>query len=435
MKEHKTASGLLVAIELLLLAVVLVIVILQPFKNDSSTADDRDWSAESVSTDRTEQMFTDESEDAQSYFVTEGTETAAEQTAEEGSVERLTFSDEVEDKLEDMTVEEQIAQMFLITPEALTGVDQATVAGDGTQTAIEQYPVGGLVYAASNFQGKTQAETLLNNTQEYMQDRIGLSLFMAVEEEGGEDHSPVATSLAYTVVDQPSLWGTADTAAQNAESIVSALTEIGFNLNIALTTDSDSGSESTYDSMALASDSETVSELLTAELASYESAGVWSAMKYFPEKTSAAEDEESGYLVSSRTLEEVTENELAVMSAGVSAGADFAVVSSVVDTELTDGVEVPCCLSAAAVSILRDSLGDGVLIMTDSLSDTAITEHYSSAEAAVAAVSAGVDILYLPEDFEEAYQAVVDAVDNGTIDEDLIHNAAGRILTCKLTAE
>ncbi len=436
MKEHKTAGGLLVAIEIVLLVVVLVMVIVQPFGNNSSGDGDRDWSAESVSTDRTEQMFADESEDTQLLFSdTEDTQQSAEQTAGESSVERLTFSDEVEAKLEDMTTEEQIAQMFLITPEALTGVDQATVAGDGTKAAIEQYPVGGLVYSASNFQGKDQTTALLANTQEYIQDRIGISLFLAIEEEGGEDASPLATTLSYTVTGQPSSWETADAAEQNAADILSGLTEIGFNLNIALTTDCNSGAGSTYDAMTLASDTATVTELLTAELTSYESAGVWSAMKYFPEKTSASEDEESGYLVSSRTLDEVTEHELAVMSAGAEAGADFAVVSSVVDTQLTGGTEVPCCLSAEAVSVLRGSLGDGVLILTDSLSDAAITEHYSAAEAAVAAVNAGVDLLYLPADFEEAYQAVVDGVANGTIDEDLIYNAAGRVLTCKLAAE
>lgn len=49
-----------------------------------------------------------------------------------------------------MTLEQKVAQMFMITPDALTGVDGATMAGDSTKAAYTQYPVGGLIYMAKN---------------------------------------------------------------------------------------------------------------------------------------------------------------------------------------------------------------------------------------------------------------------------------------------
>ena len=45
-----------------------------------------------------------------------------------------------------MSEDEKIYQLLITTPESLTGVDAATMAGDATKTALEEYPVGGIVY-------------------------------------------------------------------------------------------------------------------------------------------------------------------------------------------------------------------------------------------------------------------------------------------------
>lgn len=70
--------------------------------------------------------------------------------------------------------------------------------------------------------------------------------------------------------------------------------------------------------------------------------------------------------------------------------------------------------------------------MTDSLSEEAITARYSPKEAALEAVKAGADLLLCPEDFETAYQALVEAVNQGEIPTERIEEAVGRILTKKL---
>lgn len=50
--------------------------------------------------------------------------------------------------LDTMTDEEKLWQLFFVTPEAITNVNTATVAGETTKKALEQYPVGGIVYFA-----------------------------------------------------------------------------------------------------------------------------------------------------------------------------------------------------------------------------------------------------------------------------------------------
>ena len=65
-------------------------------------------------------------------------------------VEADPLNELIESLLGNMTTEEMIAGMFIVSPEAITGVGTAVQAGEGTKTAITQNPVGGLVYAPKN---------------------------------------------------------------------------------------------------------------------------------------------------------------------------------------------------------------------------------------------------------------------------------------------
>ena len=71
-------------------------------------------------------------------------------------------------------------------------------------------------------------------------------------------------------------------------------------------------------------------------------------------------------------------------------------------------------------------------MVTDALDMGAITKMYSPEEAAVMAISAGVDLLLMPEDFEKAFAGIVDAVENGDITEERINESMKRIIRAKL---
>ena len=62
----------------------------------------------------------------------------------------------------------------------------------------------------------------------------------------------------------------------------------------------------------------------------------------------------------------------------------------------------------------------------------AIGEHYSAKEAAVKAVEAGVDLLLMPKDFQEAFQGIKEAVSSGRIGEERIEESLQIILRVKL---
>ena len=65
-------------------------------------------------------------------------------------------------------------------------MDAATVAGEDTKKAYEQYPVGGIVYFSRNIQGPDQLKEMLSKTQSYAEEIAGVPVFLGVDEEGGE---------------------------------------------------------------------------------------------------------------------------------------------------------------------------------------------------------------------------------------------------------
>ena len=85
-----------------------------------------------------------------------------------------------------MSLEQKAAQLFIITPEALTGFQTVTQAGDATYKALQEYPVAGLIYFPQNLQNPKQLKTMTARTQELAAGLNQLPLFLSIDEEGGK---------------------------------------------------------------------------------------------------------------------------------------------------------------------------------------------------------------------------------------------------------
>lgn len=102
------------------------------------------------------------------------------------------------------------------------------------------------------------------------------------------------------------------------------------------------------------------------------------------------------------------------------------------------GDNTPSSLSKIMITdVLREKMGFDGIVITDALNMGAISQHYSSAEVSVKVIEAGGDMLLMPENFQEAYQGILEAVQNGTLTEERIDESVRRILKVKekLTAE
>ena len=92
---------------------------------------------------------------------------------------------------------------------------------------------------------------------------------------------------------------------------------------------------------------------------------------------------------------------------------------------------MPCSVSTKTVGYIRNSLGYNGVIMTADLS-AGVSGNYKADKAAVSAVKAGVDMIYVSTGFADCYNAVLTAVQSGDISQDILDQAVGRIITCKM---
>ena len=332
-----------------------------------------------------------------------------------------------------MTDEEKIWQLFFVTPEAITNVNTATVAGETTKKALEQYPVGGIVYFAKNLENREQTVALLENTQSYAK----IPLFLGADEEGGTV-SRVGSNPDMgvpSVGDMRSLGKQQDPAAAYAagQDIGGSLHALGFNLDFAPVADVAQGADSVIGSRSFGSDPELCASLAGVIVKSLRAEGIVSCLKHFPGYGSATVDDHNGTSIVEKTLSELEGCDLVPFQSIIASegSVPFVMVSHLSYPNVT-GSDTPADLSASIVTdILRDKLDYQNVIITDSHSMASITDHYSAGDAAVKALAAGCDMILMPSDLQAAFDAVKAAVADGTLSQARIDESVLRILTVK----
>lgn len=330
--------------------------------------------------------------------------------------------------IEVMPLEDKVAGLFIVTPEAITGVGAAVRAGDGTKQALLEHPVGGLVYFKKNIQSEEQLKEMLTNTALYTKYPI----FLAVDEEGGTV-SRIGSTLGPKIDSAGEVGATGDpeNAYQTGVTVGTVLSGLGFNLDFAPVADLANAENSVMEGRAYGSDAATVSNFVTAMMRGLEEQNVTACLKHFPGIGSSAEDTHNGLVSSDRTLEQFQAEEFVVFQAGIDAGADMIMISHISVPALT-GNNDPCVFSRELVTgILREQMGFEGVIVTDALAMSAISDYYGSGEAAVMAILAGCDMLLMPENYEEAYNGVLEAVRAGHISEERIDDCLRRIYRIK----
>lgn len=336
-----------------------------------------------------------------------------------------------------MTLEDKVAQMFVVTPNALTGFSGVTAAGDTTREAYNSHPVGGLIYMGDNLTGREQTTTMLTNMQAFAMERTGLPVFLGVDEEGGRV-ARIAGNAEFGVTnvgDMATIGATGDPQnAYNAGTVIGAyLSELGFNVDFAPVADILTNPDNTViGDRSFGSDPQLVASMVTSELQGLSDAGILGAVKHFPGHGGTAGDSHNGAVSVDKTLEELTAQEFVPFQNAINAGVPFVMVGHISVPNVT-GDNTPATLSGRMITeILRGQMGYNGIVITDGMNMQAVTSSYNSDTAAVMAVQAGVDMILMPGNFEMAYNGVLEAVRNGTITEERINESVVRIVTAKL---
>lgn len=362
--------------------------------------------------------------------VTESGTTTEEQTADSQGTTEVTEEEKpslVDETLAGMTLHEKVCQMMFVTPEELTGEDGVTVAGDATRQALENYPVGGIVYFAKNLESQDQVKEMVDNSQKYS----SIGLFVATDEEGGVVNRLMDTvgttyigSMYYYKDDGD------ETAYENACTIANDMSALGFNLDFAPVADVWSNPDNTViGERAYSDDYAQAAELVGNAVKGFNDGGVMCTLKHFPGHGDTAEDSHYSSAYVHRTKEEIMADEMQPFRSGIEAGAEFVMVGHLIVPDID---EVPATLSyKIATGILRDELKFEGVAITDSFEMESIADNYSVDDAVVMSVKAGMDMILQPKDMASAVNSIEQAVADGELSEDRIDESVRRILTLK----
>lgn len=318
-----------------------------------------------------------------------------------------------------LPLEAQVAQMFFARcPET----DAAALAG--------QYDIGGYILFARDFDGQTR-DSVTQTIQSY-QDAAATPMLIGVDEEGGTvvriSSNPNLRAAPFRSPQSLYNEGGFTLITSDTKEKDELLASLGVNVNFAPVCDVSTNPVDFINARAFGQDAAQTSEYVRTVVSQMVADGTGMVLKHFPGYGSNV-DTHTGIAIDERPLDSFRESDFLPFEAGIAAGAQSILVSHNVVNCMDS--ELPASLSPAVHDILRTELGFDGVIMTDDLIMEAITDYTGGENAAVLAVQAGNDML-VSSDFVTQYNAVLAAVQDGTISEDRIRESAVRVIRWKL---
>ena len=175
-----------------------------------------------------------------------------------------------------------------------------------------------------------------------------------------------------------------------------------------------------------------VGRLAAAWVRGLTAGGMVATLKHFPGHGDTDVDSHRRLPLIAHPRARLDRVELPPFRAGIAAGAGAVMTSHVALPGLDPGSIRPATVSAPVVTgLLRRDLGFNGLVYTDSMRMRSITNRLSTAQAAVAAVAAGHDVVVHAPDDAAAFNGLRRAVERGALTEGRIDASVRRILAAK----
>ena len=350
--------------------------------------------------------------------------------------------DEVEAQLQQMTLREKVGQMIFARLESLDKSIHWTKYADLQENPMtkltsnirdinKDYPVGGIILYAWNIQDEPQLASLISDIRS-----LNGQPLLCIDEEGGRI-ARIANNPNFNVeVISPmsEIGKTGDPAnAYHAGNVIGKyLTKYGFDINFAPVADVNTNPDNIIiGNRAFSDDPQVAAPMVVNYLQGLKDAGITGCVKHFPAHGDVKTDTHFGYASTQKTWDEMLGCEMVTFKAGIQWGCQL-IMTAHIGTPSITGNDVPATMSSVILEDkLRHELGYQNIIIADGMDMGAITQQYTSGQAAVGCIQAGVDIVLCPKNFVEAFDAVVKAVADGTITEERINQSVRRILKLK----
>ncbi|GAA3697976.1 hypothetical protein GCM10022377_08610 [Zhihengliuella alba] len=369
-----------------------------------------------------------------------------------------------------MTAEEKAGQVLV---QFYSGTDP-----DRAIALAEQLHLGGSIIMGDNVpQNRDGVDTeALTATTHALHAASGRDwpAIVGVDQEGGTVarlRAPLTewpVPMAFGAADDPEL------TARAQQAMATDLGVLGFTMNFSPDADVTAGPQDpVIGARSYGSDPALVAEHALAAVDGSLAAGVLPTLKHFPGHGSVTTDSHVGLPVQEASLEELRERDWGPFRAGVpgggagaegtgeasgtgadgesggepgggpgeaqgrlgeETGAPVVMMGHIAVTAVDPGV--PASLSAAAYDVLRDpdaGIGFEGVAVTDALNMGALAE--TPGDPAVNALAAGADLLLMPPDVARSHAAIVAAVEDGTVPQERLDEAATRVVALMMWQE
>jgi len=300
---------------------------------------------------------------------------------------------------------------------------------------IREYRIGNVILFLRNVESADQLRRLCAEIQSFILEVTGFPAFIVIDQEGGivsrlpDDAVTVPCAMAIAATNDP------DCARTSAEITIRQLQGLGANFNMAPVLDVNTNPSNPVIGVRSFGDSGEKAALFgEATVRAYADTGIFCCGKHFPGHGDTSVDSHLGLPRVDKTLEELEEAELIPFRRCIEAGIP-AIMSSHILFPKIEPENVPCTMSRTIITgLLKEKLGFRGLVFSDCMEMKAIQDYYGTANGAVAAFKAGVDLAELSKTtslMRETAQAVNDAAERGEFDMDEIRRSVEKILQYK----
>lgn len=339
----------------------------------------------------------------------------------------LTTSQKVDNKLKQMTLDEKIGQMLIIT---FTGTSMNT----NLKNDLTKYKPGGVILFANNLSNYNTSINLVKNIQSTGE----IPLFISIDQEGGKVQRLTSiTGKPATVI--PSMYSVGkmnDTSLAYNIGVVIAeeLRVFGINMDFAPDIDILTTDDSTViGTRSFGTDPTLVSNMGVAVANGLKSKGVIPVYKHFPGHGSTTTDSHYDLPVLTKTKSQLYDFDLIPFQKAIKNGAQVIMIGHLAIPNIT-GDKTPASLSKTLITnILKNEMGYKGLVVTDALNMNAVSKNYLEKQIYEMAINAGVDILLMPKS-GSAVKYIKQSISEGTIKESQINESVRKILTLKYSS-
>lgn len=350
---------------------------------------------------------------------------------------------EVEEMLRKMTLREKVGQLFFVRPEALDPdihwenppTDLAPLKLQEVNEKMKQqnksYPVGGIILYDWNINDEAQLAKFLPQLK-----ALNGKPLICIDEEGGRvarlANNPNFHVKKYESMAAIGATGNPANAYECGNTIGTYLKKYGFDIDFAPVADVNTNPDNIIiGKRAFSDDPAVAAPMVVNYLQGLKDAGIVGCIKHFPGHGDVKTDTHYGYAQTQKTWAEMLSCEMVTFRAGINWGCQL-VMTAHIGAPKVIGSDIPSTMSSVMLqNKLRGELGYRNIIVTDALEMGAITKQYTNVDAVLGCLQAGVDIVLCPKEYAEVFDAVVKAVENGTISETRLNDSVRRILMLK----